>query len=352
MKKILVIGAGAIGRGHVPWVFSPLEFQYYYDDINDGLIKKLSRRGHFTSWITLGDHYEPLGVPIERGLPKDPDIVFCAVGPRNFLSLCDRFMGTKVPIVCCENDSRLPRRMREITGNPNVFFAIPDVITSNTAPQRLLDVDRLSVVTEQGVMYIDEGIAPYLSTPRFDTSILLNDADMKQQWMAKLYLHNTPHCVAAYMGWHKGQTYIHEAMAIPKIAHTVRDVLTEMTQMVVAMYQMNENFCQAYADKELARFSNRLLCDPITRVAREPLRKLAISDRLIGAAMLCIQCGITPTAILTGIKYALSYDNEKDPDHHVMKLVKELDPETFIQGVLHVRPEEKLYPMLMEVMRG
>jgi mannitol-1-phosphate 5-dehydrogenase len=141
-------------------------------------------------------------------------------------------------------------------------------------------------------------------------------------------------------------------MEVFKIAKTVRNVLTEMTQMVVAMYQLNENFCQAYADKELSRFSNPLLCDPITRVARDPLRKLAISDRLIGAAMLCIQCGVLPKWLLIGIKAALSYDNEKDPDHHVMKLVKDLDPETFIQGVLHVRPEEKLYPLLMEVMRG
>ena len=29
-KKILVYGAGAIGRGFIPWVFSPSEFQFNY----------------------------------------------------------------------------------------------------------------------------------------------------------------------------------------------------------------------------------------------------------------------------------------------------------------------------------
>ena len=29
-KKILVFGAGAIGRGFIPWIFSPSEFEISY----------------------------------------------------------------------------------------------------------------------------------------------------------------------------------------------------------------------------------------------------------------------------------------------------------------------------------
>ena len=39
---------------------------------------------------------------------------------------------------------------------------------------------------------------------------------LRIQWTPKLYLHNTPHCITAYLGALMGATYVHEAMAHPK----------------------------------------------------------------------------------------------------------------------------------------
>lgn len=348
--QLLIIGAGAIGRSFLPWVFPPHKWEYFYEDTNPILMDMIRRHGKFTSWRTAEDDYLPIEVPVSPGYPKTPHLIITAVGPRPFLTLADRFMGTSTTIISCENDSRLPLRMRSITGNPHIYFAIPDVISSNTAPSRILATDSLAVVTETGTMYLDKELEPSLH--KHVKATFLDKQDMKHQWMAKLYLHNTPHCILAYLGYKQNCRYIHDAMAYRTIRSVIEDVMIEMQQMVCAMYDLSPEFASWYASKEMSRFENKLLCDPVARVAREPLRKLALSERLIGAAMLCLQCGITPVATLKGIRAAVEYANPKDQDFHIMSLFRRLPLDTFIQGILHVRPEEKVYVPIKEVLSG
>lgn len=357
MKNILVIGSGAVGRGFIPWIFPPDKWNYYFDDKSEKLLNKLYKRGKYTTWMTIDGKYEPLTVKVNKGIPNNIDLIAVAVGTRNFLGLAERFMNSSTPILCCENDSRLASKMSDLTGNKNVFFCIPDVITSNTAPQKLLDVDSLSIVTEAGQLFIPSDLFESLKGSCERTQFA-DKEEMNEQWMAKLYLHNTPHCIAAYHGWNRWswdnptKGFIHEALADDWIGKEITGALSEMIEMVVKRYRVRRDFAEWYAEKELARFSNPLLFDPISRVAREPMRKLALSERLIGAAMLALQSDIKPVHTINGIVAAIKYNNPKDPDHHVMKLFNEIDKETFVQGVLHLRPEEKLYPLLLEALNG
>ena len=297
--NLLIYGGGAIGRGFIPWVFPPDEFKYQFVDV------KLSIRGYTTYRIKNG-HYEELH--IETSHFDEADAIISAVGQRNFIHLSGKFKH--YPVICCENDSRLPLAMTSVNHNYNIFFAIPDVITSNTAPPELLDKDPLSIVTEDGVLYVDNKMS-WLG----GNAIYLDERGMFQEWKAKLYLHNTPHCIAAYLGYQKGCWYVHEAMQIPHIREIIERVIHETTQMVVNRYSIDPAFALAYGKKELKRFSNELLFDPIKRVAREPLRKLALGERLVGAARLCIQSNVTPHGIIEGIFAALQYDEQTDPDY-------------------------------------
>jgi mannitol-1-phosphate 5-dehydrogenase len=299
MMRIRVYGAGAIGRGFLPWVFKDCEFEFVDPNVN-------LKRDSYTTYMT-SNGYRPLKVQI-HGADK-PDVIFCCVGTRNCTKIADEFRNPAIPVYVCENDSRVVPVLREMTGNDNIWFAIPDVITSNTAPETLLHVDPLAVVTEEGCLYMPFG-SKLLSGGNY-----LSPEMMYKQWIAKLYLHNTPHCIAAYHGWLKGYTYMSECMDDPKIKAEVEGVLNECIQMVTHQYGLNRKFAEFYAEKEIRRFSNVFLHDPITRVAREPLRKLGEGERLVGAARLCIQSNIVPEHIIRGIKACQKYDNPDDPDH-------------------------------------
>ena len=54
------------------------------------------------------------------------------------------------------------------------------------------------------------------------------------------------------------------------------------------------------------------VCDPITRVARAPIRKLAPNDRILGPAIQCEKLGLDNTWLLKGAACALRYKNPED----------------------------------------
>ena len=56
-----------------------------------------------------------------------------------------------------------------------------------------------------------------------------------------------------------------------------------ITEALIDQKMVDKNDAKNYMERELRRFRNDLLHDPISRVARDPLRKLAPEDRLIQA---------------------------------------------------------------------
>jgi len=253
------------------------------------------------------------------------------------------FRNIQVPVICCENDANLPEQMRKNTGNPNIVFAIPDVITSSTARDDLLLQDPLAVITEAGTFFADEYAAIIAGNCAY-----VDREELAKQWAAKLYIHNTPHCIAAYLGNILGVRYLHEAMQNPLADSIVKGAMLEMERMLEGDLKIDSAFLHFYSGKELARFRNKLLCDPIARVAREPFRKLAPNDRLIGAAQRCLANGIVPQFLMTGIMAAFCFESSDDPDFHIKYLLRSLRPEEFLRTIIRLRESESLYDLLLK----
>ena len=68
----------------------------------------------------------------------------------------------------------------------------------------------------------------------------------------------------------------------------------------------------AYIDKIIGRFKNPYLQDDVTRVGREPLRKLSPTYRLIKPLTTAAGYGLPVGHLITGVGAALQYDNPED----------------------------------------
>ena len=349
-KSLLIYGAGAIGRGFIPWVFDPKQYDFYYVENNLELKEKLNKHKKFISYRTNEETYDKKIVEIkecfspgqEKEIIEKISAVITAIGPRNILSLQKILLNTNIPIICCENDSSIPNLLSSVIKNPNVVFAIPDVITSNTAPQKLLDQDPNAIVTENGVCYIDDTVSFLGGEAKY-----VSKKELENQWLAKLYIHNTPHCIAAYLGSIVNVTYLHESMQNKFIKNIVSNAMNEMVEMLLKKFSMDKEFVNWYSEKELRRFENELLFDPIYRVAREPFRKLAPNERLIGAAQLCLSQGIIPENILLGIMSAFAYNNEIDQDSNITYLINSISSRDFLRIIINLNPTEALYEILL-----
>ena len=346
MNNILIYGAGAIGRGYLAPLLQQYGIGISFVDTNDQLISELKLRRSYRTAITGKSDYKFVNVSVDDAFlfgeeicVEEYDLVFSCVGPNNCYDLAEDLKLAKA-VISCENDMATVNGLKKLTGNPNIYFGIPDVITSNTAPAELLVEDPLMVVTEQGMLVLEKGD---YALP--EVILQAGPDELHMHWMCKLFIHNAPHAIVAYLGWLKGYTYIHEAMADSDINEVVVGSISEITNGVIAAGFAEKNYANNYKEKELKRFSNALLYDTIKRVAREPLRKIAYDNRLVLGLRIALFNGQLPVNTAKGLKAALLYGEENDDEAAYLQNLRSSSSDTEIlkklSGIDHFDPMNK-----------
>ncbi len=322
--KILIYGAGAIGRGFLAPYLHRRNMKISFVDSKKELIDQMKLRKYYKTAFTDNGNYQIVDVPIDNSFYfgedehiEDYDIVFSCVGPNNCYDLAERFKKAKT-VISCENDDSTVIKLRKLSGNENIYFGIPDVITSNTASVELLQQDNLMTVSEQGILVLEKG--NYRLPPEISQ---VDQNELKMHWFCKLFIHNAPHATLAYLGWLRGYQFIHEAMDDKDISEVVIGSMNEITDGLVGSRYATKEFAQDYKDKELSRFRNKLLFDPITRVAREPIRKIGKDNRIILGMRLALFNGILAKYTAVGAKAALVYDNPEDKEAVYLQSLRE-----------------------------
>jgi mannitol-1-phosphate/altronate dehydrogenase len=316
MKKILIYGAGAIGRGFLAPVFYREGYKIYFVDNNKELINCLKKRNSYKTAFSNHHSYEIVEVKYEKAfLPgeeisilKDMDLVFSCVGPNNIKAAIMPYLENVHSIISLENEIESVEKIKEITKNKNCFFGIPDVITSSDAPEELKKIDSLCLVSEAGTFAIEKG--NYELPENIPT---YSEEGIKKYWNCKFYLHNMPHAVAAFLGKLFKVSYLHESMAIPVVEKVVGFAMEETKEAMKIKKMADEEFIDFYAEKELTRFKDKFLFDPVARVGREPLRKLRPHDRLIQSVKFIEGAGRDATGVYIAIKAAI-YDAIINPE--------------------------------------
>jgi mannitol-1-phosphate 5-dehydrogenase len=335
--RALIVGAGAIGRGFVPWSLIGARIDFF--DSSDALCSVMTQNGGFTTHMTSDGVLSSLRVT--PGLTTSSisdldldsyDVVFVSVGPRNVDRIPVALSGVRGPIFSLENDPISVDQIRTLLKREDVFFGVPDVIASSTASESNLAKDPLSLHTEDGVLYLEDSdeVSPELRSALSKVQWLPQE-QMRAEWDAKLYLHNTPHCVAAYLAFIQSKTFVHEGFESREVETIVSGVITEMLTALKFSTSHDHDFLNDYARKELRRFSNNLLFDPVLRVAREPVRKLQKNGRLTGALRLAMISGVEPYYLTLGIASALLYKEPRDSDYGAILAVQDLGYKDFLK---------------------
>ncbi len=349
-EVIIIIGAGAIGRGYLPWVFPDGKYDLIFVDHNKELVNTMNSQGGYHSYMSKENDLEEKFFSVKEAVTitefnhtkyTNINTVYIAVGPRNVPAIAPKVKGILAPIVLLENDDKTVPLLCGLINQENVYFAIPDVITSNTASEIHLKKDKLAVHTENGILFVDERAKNAIGDINYCSAL-----ELSNQWTAKLFLHNTPHCIAAYLGSLRGTTYVHDPMKHERSRKIVEGSMNEMLKTLKLKWDISHQFLEWYAAKELARFSNENLCDPVSRVAREPFRKLSLDGRLIGAALMCLEVGFIPYNLLLGIIASLLYQNHEDPDNHIIFVMENINPKIILSYLIKLRDGEVLEHLL------
>ncbi len=374
-SRAVIIGAGNVGRGFLGQLFSESGYDVVFVDLDRPLIEALRARGAYTVRLVDNAGLEEVRVaPVTGLLSSEGEAVAAAiasatlaataVGARALPSIAPllaegiaRRAARDVPeplnIIVCENLADAAATLRNLVAAHLPEAAHPylaehvgwvDTVIGRMVPElpaalRAED-PALIIVEPYKVLPVDRAawVGP------LPPIVGLEPAEAFPVYTArKLYLHNAGHALLGYLGYRRGYALGYQALDDPVIRPILAAALDEALRGIVARYEADEAWLRAHVADLLARFANRALADPVTRLARDPLRKLAPSDRLVGAARIAGYAGLVPVNLAWGIAGALAYDEASDPRAvELQGRIAAEGVERVLADVCAIRPEEPL----------
>ncbi|MBN1557565.1 MAG: hypothetical protein JW951_05400 [Lentisphaerae bacterium] len=142
--------------------------------------------------------------------------------------------------------------------------------------------------------------------------VLIEKPDLMPFEEAKLYGHNATHALLGYLAHQKGMRFMSDAASDPGLAAFCRAAFMEESGgALIGKYAgcdelFTESGYTAYVDDLMLRMLNPWLRDQVARIIRDPRRKLAWNDRLIGTMRLALSQGIEPLRYAAGARAALN----------------------------------------------
>lgn len=130
---------------------------------------------------------------------------------------------------------------------------------------------------------------------------------------AKLYGHNATHALVGYLAHERGYDTMSEALANGDVRKTAREAfLNEAgTALIAKRVGVDLLFTiggfTKYCDDLLERMGNPYLRDQVSRIIRDPERKLGWEDRLVGTIRIALGCGLQPHGFARSAAAALKF---------------------------------------------
>ncbi len=375
--KIIQFGAGNIGRGFMGQLFHESGFEIVFVDVVDSIVEEINRLGKYTISIVGKDAQSVeiddihavngrQGTLVSEEI-ADADLICTAVGanilPRLASAIAQGLVlrydndGGDLNILLCENLHDAAACLREAV-SANLPEDRRDEILESTGFVQAV-VSRMVPVQSSGTsdsQPLAVRVEAYKRLPIDSTAIVgkfpkITGIELVSNFEAhverKLYTHNCAHAVLGYLGHEQGLVYGYEALQNPGIYNKLNLVLQETGQALISKHGFDPAEHQAHVADLLARFQNEALGDTCSRLARDPIRKLAPDDRLVGAARLCESQGVAPNELAEVIATALRYEDADDlAAVKLQSMIKEFGIDDTMSQVCGIKPGEELAKMI------
>jgi mannitol-1-phosphate 5-dehydrogenase len=377
--RCLVIGAGRVAGGFVAPLLRDAGWRIILMSQNARVIEAINEGGGL--WVRTGiDPREDRWVgdvfaisPWDPRLPHlaaDADLLATAVGSsalpdvgrtlapllRARLAACE----APINVITFENHRRAPEVLAASLIEEDPFLARMICLRVGIGGAAVWRTISRRRITSKGVIfdadradecYVD-ALALIPGAPPLDGSVpgieLVPAFD--DRMVEKLWIFNAGHAAAAYLGWQCGCRTVREAMEHPTVRAAVAEVVTE-AQRAFEVYLSIRPGSVPIPPRSLNRildsYADPRLEDSIVRVAREPRRKLAADDRLVGPSIACLAVGFRPLALADAMAAALSYAEPNDPQATDLQYeIELLGPEEVLARLGNLDPQDEVVQLV------
>lgn len=380
MTKAIVYGAGNIGRGFIGQLFSQSGYEVVFFDNNAKVIDRLNRDLQYPIWIIDNDEQKEEIIKNVRGVNSldiettnneiaTADIMALSVGVNMLPQIVKTISEGLIQrwesgnfqafnIIICENLINANRFLDKLfkkeltTENYHLFekhVGLVEASIGRMVPIVLPEMQHDNPLRVSVESYCELPVDKDAFKGELPKIVHLKPFSPFSYYVKrKLFMHNMAHCISAYLGFYEGKKYLWEACDDSKVKIIVLRALFEVAIAISEETNTQVKPLYEHAEELLHRFGNRALGDTIARVGRDPIRKLAQNDRLLGAATLCQTNGIKPVFIAVGIAAGFVFNPFNDEFAlKVQNTIKERGIENAIFEFCGINASNPVYGMII-----
>ena len=354
MKQAIMIGAGNIGRGFIGALLEKSGYHVTFADVAENLITAINERKSYTvhiqdrecaEWtVTNISGISSAGPELAEAIAGDCQLITTAVGLR-ILPIVAKPIAAGIQarkaagstqilnVVACENAIRGTSQLRDAVYSnlseeelayAKEYVGFADCAVDRIVPKASFE-NPLDVAVEQYTEWDVEKGGWKGQRPEIEGLGWVDDLDAYLE--RKLFTLNSGHAICAYLGALRGHKTIVESID-PEAHH-------------------------AYIERIFARFQNPFLEDETARVAREPIRKLAPTDRLMKPLMTAYGYGLPVDHLIFGAAAALHFNCPEDEQSvELQKAIQDGGVERALEKYTGLKPGDALFTRILDVYRA
>jgi mannitol-1-phosphate 5-dehydrogenase len=339
-RKILIFGAGKIGRAFIGQVFGRAGYEVVFVDIDRGIIDQLNQKRQYR--VEIKDQVcETLIIKNVSGVQADDirgikrelmecDLLAVSVGQSGMPSVAvclakalehkyHEAPHRATDIILAENmrDASSYFAARLSTCLPS-GFPLPDrvgLIESSIGkmvpvmPGDIAIKDPLMVWAEAYNTLILDGVAFKNPVPHIKD--LAPKSNIRAWVDRKLFLHNLGHAMAAYFGnyYRPDLGLMFQVLTDRRVAEKTLRAMFEAGEVLMKLYPgvFTRDEIEAHISELFDRFKNPYLGDTVHRVGCDLKRKLGPDDRIAIPIRYAKDFGLSYQTMLEGYKCALNF---------------------------------------------
>lgn len=343
--KIAMIGAGKTGRGFIARLLAEDDHEIYFIDKNEALVNSLNEKKAFNVSFFGGvrDTYTVSGFSASTWANadlSDVEIIFVSVGGMNLQDVGSELKrliddGKTRHIIVGENASKPAKKLSDAIGLSNITVSESTVFCTTIEDKNGGELD----IASENYPYLQCDAAP-LGDYKLNVATVRPINGFENFLTRKLYTYNAASCVIAYLGYAKGYSDYGEAANDPEILELLDRNYLATNKVLCKTMGYEENDQAEFAALSKAKFTDRTISDTVSRNAREPQRKLAFAERIIGPLCLIDEHGEDTVPLLLTAAAALLYEHESDGAWQEIKDSK--SPEEIITEICGLPKGSKL----------
>ena len=339
-NKIVIFGAGRIGRSFIGQLFGCSGYKVVFVDVDTEIVRLLNERKSYRV-VIKDEKVEEIIVPNVSAISSShlTEVIESVCSAGITAVSVGKFALEKVIPVIAEGlvmrhkhnpyfplDIILAENMRsaaEFTKN-ELLNQLPEGFPSDMIvglietsigkmvpiiPHSAIEQDPLVVFAEPYNTLILDGQG--FKSPIPDVKGLAPKKNIKAWVDRKAFIHNLGHASAAYYGHylHPELTYMYEILENEKVLSFTRKVMMQSAEILSRVYSddLGIKELEDHVEDLLNRFRNRALQDTIFRVGHDLVRKLGSDDRFMGALLLARQEKMPYDLIMKAMSYGFKF---------------------------------------------